>query len=191
VICETVETTDKSMLLNLSEKNPVRLLTDLREGISSCAGSLRIELLGPGSLLNDTALMLFHELRGRSSTLRVHMHSHTCLFDGAILLWLAADTRTMRPDAWVQVTEIPETPPAGRRSRHGASDYAASIVAEEECPADTDLRSIIDHLDEWLPVHEVAGLRLFPKDLSELGILHDDIENKALAGYFKATAQIE
>ena len=179
------------MLLNLSDKNPLRLLTSLREGFASHSKAMHIELLGPGSLLPDTALMLYHELRARPTSLRVHMHSHTCLFDGAILLWLAADTRTMRPDAWIQITEIPETPATGRKTRHGGNDYAASIVAEEECPADTDLRSIMDHLDEWLPVHEVAGLRLFPKDLGDLGLLNDDKENKALAVYFKSKVQIE
>jgi hypothetical protein len=36
---------------------------------------------------------------------------------------------------------------------------------EDEQPTDTDLRTVMRHLDEWLPVSEIAGMRLFEKDL--------------------------
>jgi hypothetical protein len=36
------------------------------------------------------------------------MHTHTCLSNGAELIWLAADTRTIRADAWIQLCHIPQ-----------------------------------------------------------------------------------
>jgi hypothetical protein len=48
------------------------------------------------------------------------------------------------------------------------SNYTSCSCTKEEQPADTDLRTIIRHLDEWLPVSEIEGLRLFEKDLRDL-----------------------
>jgi hypothetical protein len=169
------------MLLNLAEKNPSRLLATLQSGLEEAKRSLRIELLGPGMMLHDTALMLFHELRSRPSTLRLHIHSHTCLLDGAILVWLAGDTRTIRPDAWIQIGAIDEffpTPP------ESSTDYPSAIAVLEESPAETDLRTIHRHLDEFLPVPEIAGLRLFEPTLSELHLLSRPGAPDPLAHYF-------
>lgn len=179
------------MVLNLSDRNPARLLSGLREGLALNGGAVHLELVGPALMCHDTALMLYHELRSRPRVGHLHIHSHTCLFDGAVLLWLAGDSRTLRPDGWIQLSEIPCTPPTGRASRPGGVDYCEAIAASEERPADTDLRRIMDHLDEWLPVHEIAGLRLFPNELRDLGLLASEAEEKMLAGYFQTSLAVE
>lgn len=171
------------MLLNLAEKNPSRLLATLQSGLAEAKRSLRIELLGPGVMVHDTALMLYHEILSRPSPLRLHIHSHTCLLDGAVLLWLAGDTRTIRPDAWIQIGAIDEffpTPP------ESSTDYPTAIAVLEESPAETDLRTIHRHLDEHLPVPEIAGLRLFEPDLRELHLLSDPGTTDPLAAYFQS-----
>lgn len=154
------------MLLNLAEKNPTRLLTTLQSGLEESENSLRIDLLGPGAMLHDTALMLHDELRSRPPSLRVHIHSRTCLLDGAILLWLAGDTRSIRPDAWIQLGHA-----ADPFTNVSSSEYPTAIALLEESPAETDLRTIHRHLNEFLPVSELRGLRLFESDIAELGLL--------------------
>lgn len=174
------------MLLNLAEKNPSRLLAGLQCGLEDARSSLHIDLLGPGLILHDTALMLYHELRSRPPGLRIHMHSHTCLVDGAILFWLAGDTRTIRPDAWIQVRAIGDcgdTPPQASKG------YPTAIGCLEETPAETDLRSVHRHLNEFLPVSEIAGLRLFEPDLQELSLISLAGAPDPLVPYFQpATA---
>ena len=171
------------MHLNLAEKNPSRLLTSIQNAISECHDSLTLELLGPGVMLPDTALMIFHEFRKRPSWMSIHAHSHTCLMDGAILPWLLADTRSIRPDAWIQVSE------AGAFLHDfacGRGDYSTAVLAAEETAADTDTRTIHRLLDEFLPVSEIAGLRLFETDLSELGLIRGEAEPDTLAELFAA-----
>jgi hypothetical protein len=46
--------------------------------------------------------------------------------------------------------------------------YSKVLSVEDEHPADTDLRTVMRHLDEWLPIGEMAGLRLFENDLKNL-----------------------
>lgn len=171
------------MILNLCEKNPELLLQKVREGFQGNPREVVFELLGPGQLLHDTALMLFDELINRPSGIHLRMHSRTSLFDGAILLWLCGDTRTIRRDAWIQLSHIPETPCMGVEL-DGRRDYSSTITVADESPSETDLRSIMDHLEEWLPVAEIAGHRLFVQDLRDLGLLDEDIETQNLSGLF-------
>ena len=175
------------MLLNLSEKNPSILLSSLYGALRDGGDKITIELLGPGMMLHDTALMIFEVLRRRPPHLQIHAHSHTCLSDGAVLVWLAANTRSIRGDAWIELSKIPETPNARRCRLH--STYSSGLSAEDETPADTDLRTVMRHLDEWLPVTEIEGLRLFESDLKELGVIEDNESDQNLAALFAGSGQ--
>jgi len=170
------------MFLNLAEKNPSRLLTNLQTGLEDAVESLRIDLLGPGVMVHDTALMLYHELRSRPSGLRVHVHSHTCLLDGAVLLWLAGDTRSIRPDAWIQIGHAADCPQPAHVS---SNEYPTAVALLEESPAETDLRTIHRHLGEFLPVSEISGLRIFAGDLAELNLLSMPGDPDPLAALFQ------
>lgn len=155
-----------TITLALNRKNPSRLLDTIREALAAQPSNLRVELVGPGFIVPDHALMLFHALRNRPATTRLHIHSHTCLSDGAILVWLAGDSRSIRPDAWIQLSgtaepDIPLPHPL----------FPSAIPLAAEYPSETDLRSIHTHLDEFLPVHEIAGLRLLHADLADLALL--------------------
>jgi hypothetical protein len=171
----------KKVHLNLAERDPARLLAILEGALANTPQDLTIELIGPGILLHDNALMLFEELQNRSSQTRLHIRARTCLIDGAVLLWLAGDSRSMRPDGWIQISALPIAPQSsGREFDDG------SILIEEEEPAHTDLRSIHRHINEWLPVQEIVGLRLFEKDLREFGVLDDTETSKQLDALFHA-----
>lgn len=171
------------MHLNLAEKNPSRLLNALQAALADAPRTLNIELIGPGALLHDTALMLHEEIRKRPAGTRIHARARTCLLDGAILLWLAADTRSMRSDTWIQLSALPD-----ESTFCGSEHYPNSIRATEETPAETDFRTIVRYIDEFLPVREIAGFRLFEPDLRELGVIDDGDVPDPLAGYFNPAA---
>ena len=153
--------------LNLSSGDPISLSRSLQSAFRRSEKTLRIELFGPGMLIPDTALVLFEILRTRPQGLRLHVHTWSCLCDGSALLWLGADTRSMRSDAWIQVPMTPE-----------ACD-------EDDTPATTDLRTILSHMGEWLPVGELNGRRLFQEELNELGLLDDAASQARLLEMFR------
>lgn len=147
--------------LNLSSTDVGLLMSQLQMAIRRARKELRLELLGPGLLLPDTALVLFDILRSRPASLSVHVHTWTCLCDGAVLLWLGGDTRSMRSDTWIQIP-------------HTLEDAVEFInVMLDESPSDTDLRVVMRHMGEWLPMEEVSGRRLFRAELEELGLLEN------------------
>jgi hypothetical protein len=153
--------------LNLATPHMEMLLDAISSAYGSGRNDLRIELIGPGILIHDHALMLFDTLKKRPHGMHVHVHSHTCLSDGAILLWLAGETRSIRRDAWLQLSPLPPIPTLV----DAIAGYESAVQVEEEQPAASDLRTIMEHLEEWMPTHEIAGLRLFQPDLEELGLL--------------------
>jgi len=175
------------MFLNLAERDPAILLSGLYEALRENKDKITLELLGPGMMIHDTALMLFEVLRNRPPHIHLHAHSHTCLSNGAVLIWLAADTRTIRADAWIQLCHVPKTPKPRRNRLH--SNYTSGLPVEDEQPADTDLRTIMRHLGEWLPVSEIAGMRLFEKDLRDLALIEDSESDEKLAALFAGNAQ--
>jgi len=175
------------MFLNLAERDPAVLLSSVYEALREDTDKITLELLGPGIMLHDTALMLFEVLRNRPTHIHIHAHSHTCLSDGALLIWLAANTRSIRCDAWIQLCHVPKTPKPHCNSLH--SNYTSGIHMEDEQPADTDLRTIMRHLDEWLPVSEIEGMRLFEKDLRDLALIEDSESDQNLAALFAGNAQ--
>jgi len=175
------------MFLNLAERDPAILLSSVYEALREDTDKITLELLGPGMMIHDTALMLFEVLRNRPPHMHLHAHSHTCLSNGAVLIWLAADTRTIRADAWIQLCHVPKTPKPRRNRQH--TNYASGLPVEDEQPADTDLRTIMRHLGEWLPVSEIAGMRLFEKDLRDLALIEDSESDQNLAALFAGNAQ--
>ena len=170
--------------LNLATKNISHLLDTITAAFASGARELRLELLGPGFLLHDHALMLFDELLNRPEGMKLHVHSRTSLSDGAILLWLVGDTRSIRWDAWIQLSS---TPPLPDLVDDGGCSDAVQVAGEE--PSHTDLRTIMNYMEEWLPISEVAGLRLFNQDLEELGLLEDDASCRQLDALFEGSTE--
>lgn len=170
--------------LSLTEANPATLLEQLQQVLESGASRVVIEWVGPGLLLHDTALMLHDVIMQRQPGLHVHSHSHSCLVDGAILPWLAADSRSLRTDGWIELTHLPEYPfsaPLGR-------GFPDAILLADEPPAETDFRLVCRHLNAYLPVAEIVGQRLFPGALREWGLLSGTSTEDPLAALFLAPA---
>lgn len=157
--------------LNMAETNSAILLKQLLAVLNSGHRKITIELIGPGGLAHDVALMLYEEIKKRPPNLQIHANARTFLINGSLLLWLAANTRSIRPDAWIQLSQIPKTPPSAYKNIDRFIDYPTSIDCNEESPANTDLRTILSYLEEYMPIHELGGLRIFEPDIRDLGLL--------------------
>lgn len=67
------------MHLNLAEKNPSRLLNSLQSAFEDEPDEITIELIGPGVLYHDTALMLHEEMKSHAGVTRVHVRARPAL----------------------------------------------------------------------------------------------------------------
>ena len=164
--------TKSTIQLNLAESYPINLLNELREGLAKKTTELTLELVGPGCLMADTALMLYAELINRRKGLVLHTHACSCLLNGAVLLWLAGDRRSIRSDAWIQIDAA---------TSRESDDL---IYSCEESPADTDHRIITRHLDMYLPLEDIVDRRIFEPELRELGLIDEPESERILSQFF-------
>jgi len=66
----------------------------------------KLSLTGPGQLLVDTSLAMYEIIMARPAGVQLHVHSHSWLKDSVVLVWLAGNTRTLRPGAWIQFQDF-------------------------------------------------------------------------------------
>ena len=163
-------------ILNFGHGNAQTWMEALQSGFRRARKNLRVEIIGPAFLLPDTALVLFDIIRSRPPQIRLHTHTWSCLGDGGGLIWLAGDTRSMRSDTWIQIPNLKNLVMSG--------GFCRAVPTEEESPSETDTRTVLAHMGQWIPVAEVAGMRLFEGDLREFGLLDDEASTLRLAEYF-------
>jgi hypothetical protein len=98
---------------------------------------LKLCLIGPCKLPTDTVLALYEIIMARPLGVRLHVHSHSWLEGAEVLVWLAGDTRTLRPGAWIHFRDLASRLAECKRDRK----WLHLILEEEEMPF------------EWTPVH--------------------------------------
>jgi len=101
----------------------------------------------------DIALAIHHLIKNRTHPGRVVVHSLGSLLNSDLLVWLAADERTLRPGAWIRFEPLPPTHPnRPRRRPHPAfSDYAQVLkLVEQYLPSEFAGRAIYEsEIEEW------------------------------------------
>jgi hypothetical protein len=176
----------KNIQLDLAKTHPSILLNTLRAGLAKKSSRIELEIIGPGCIMADTALMLYDELMNRPPGIFLTTNARSCLLNGAVLVWLAGEHRTMRHDAWIQVDSTTQLPESCKR-RSKSSNLAqcdGPIRSSDESPSETDYRIIAHYLDMYLPLEDVSDRRVFVPELHELGLIDDTESEQELAKIF-------
>lgn len=176
----------KNIQLDLAETRPSVLLNTLRAGLAKKRQRIELEIIGPGCIMADTALMLYDELMNRPRGVFLTTNARSCLLNGAVLLWLAGEHRTMRHDAWIQVDSSSPLPGSVKRKSKSSNPPISEILirSSDESPSDTDYRIIAHYLDMYMPLEDVSDRRVFVPELEELGLIGDIESELELAQVF-------
>ncbi len=156
--------------LNLREEDTISLLLPLEEALSMEPTTLHLELVGPGVVSPDRSLVLHDMLRKRSRHTHLITYARSCLIDSAVLIWLCADLRKMRADAWIQLDSIK------RLSKDRPWRKSVNLVRPDkpmigEPSWMTDYRTAARYMNEYLPLEEIADRPIFHDELVELGLI--------------------
>src|SRR5437867_5689246 len=79
--------------------NYVERIADLERALAKKPRVLRIEIVGTGEIPADVALRFRSVLMEHSPKTRIVTDARSSLQGGSVLLWLLADSRTIRDDA--------------------------------------------------------------------------------------------
>ncbi len=169
--------------------NYVERIAELERALAKKPRMLRIEIVGTGEMPADVALRFRTALMERSLRTRIVTTAHSSLQGGSVLLWLLGDSRTIRDDARLYF----------RRSTWSEEDEVREIGGPED-PAYRDSYSVVDPdegdyarvlqlINEFLPVKEMAGRLIGAPVLRQFGLIENEKVDSFLAAVFSKSSQ--
>lgn len=132
------------------------LVADLETMLSESTDEYCISILGPDGIMPDIALAIHHLIKNRPHPGRVVIQSLGSLLNSDVLVWLAADERTLRPGAWIRFEPLPTNGPGRPRRRPH--------------PAFSDYAQVLKLVEQYLPA-EFAGRAIYEAEIAEWGLI--------------------
>jgi hypothetical protein len=171
--------------------NYVEQIAELKRVLAKQPRTLQIEIVGTGEISADAALRFRTALMERSPKTRVVTNAHSTIQGGSVLLWLLGDTRTIRDDArlylrrstWSEEDELQE---------NGAPEepaYRDSYATTD--PDEGDYARVLQIINEYLPVNEMAGRLIGVPVLRQFGLIENEKVDSFLATVFSKCPEIE
>lgn len=170
--------------------NYVERLAELDRALAKKPRNLRIEIVGTGEIPADVALRFRTVLMKRSPRTRIVTNAHSSLQGSSVLLWLLGDSRTIRDDArfyfrrttWSEDDEVQE---------NGGPDepvYRDSYSAID--PDEGDYARVLQLINEFLPVKEMAGRLIGAPVLRQFGLIENEKVDDFLATVFSKSSEL-
>ncbi len=143
--------------------------------------ALQLDIIGTLELNPDFALLVRSVLLARSTKTRLITNARSSLQGSAILIWLLGDTRMIRDEArlYFRPTTLSEEEQAEWKQEWTDKDLDYKDSESETDPDEANYWRVLQLIDEFLPVKELAGRPIGARTLAELGLL----ENEKLDDY--------
>ena len=152
---------------------------------------LQIEIVGLGEIPADAVLRFRAALMERSPKTRILTNARSSLQGGSVLLWLMGDSRTIRDDARLYF----------RRTTLADEDVVQEngVWTEDEQryrdsfswvdPEEGDYARVLQIINEFLPVREMAGRFIGVPVLRQFGLIENEKVDSYLATVFSKSSK--
>ena len=142
-------------------------------------GRLQIEFVGSGEIPADSALLMRSMILKRSRQTRIVTNARSSLQGGTLLLWLLGDKRFIREDAMLYFR------PAGPFVADDASTvWKDRSFFRDDAIDEADYVRVLQAINEFLPVKELAGRPVEVSVLKEFGLIDNEGVDGLLASAF-------
>jgi len=169
----------------------IERIADLERALAKKPRVLRFEIVGTGEIQADVALRFRAVLMERSPKTRIVTHARSSLQGGSVLLWLLGDRRTIRDDArlFFRRTTLSEDDEV---QEHGVwkddePRYRDSYSAID--PDEGDYARVLQLINEFLPVKEMAGRLIGVPVLRQFGLIENERVDNFLATVFSKSSE--
>lgn len=162
----------------------------LEEILAEQPEQLQIDIVGECAIPADTALLIRSVLNERSPKTLLITHARSSISGGSALIWLLGDVRLIRDDAKLffralETSQLGEVAVDEPWRNPEADGYDAG---SEVNPAEDEYARVLDAINEFLPVKEMAGRMIGIPVLRQFGLLENDSLNRVLASAFGTKA---
>jgi hypothetical protein len=141
---------------------------------------LQIEFVGSGEIPADSALLMRSMILKRAERTRIITAARSSLLGPTVLIWLLGDTRLIREDARLSFR------PAGPFVSSDAPVAWKDRCTCESCEMEEqDYITVLQAINEFLPVKELAGRPVETSDLKQFGLIDNQKVDDLLASAFR------
>jgi len=147
---------------------------------------LQIDLVGSGEIPADAALLIRSVLMSRWTKTRVITHARSSLHGGSVLVWLLGDRRIIRDDArlFFRRANLPEEHEEKKDKAWNDEEPNPWDSSSEIEPEEGDYARVLQLINEFLPVKELAGRLIELPVLRQFGLVENEKVDHFLATAF-------
>lgn len=177
----------KLMLLGYGNHYYIERIARLEAALARKPRVLQIELIGVGEIPADSALLLRSILMNRSPKTRLITNARSSLQNGAVLVWLLGDTRLIRDDARVffRRATLSEKDDDAKQGNEWNDEPEFCDSFSEIDPEEGDYARVLQCINEFLPVRELAGRLIEVPVLRQFGLVENEKVDHFLAAVFR------
>jgi hypothetical protein len=164
----------------------IERIGELEKELKKTPRNFQIDLIGVGEIPADSALLIRSVLMARSPKTRVITNARSSLQNGSVLVWLAGDTRIIREDAKVFFRRATICEDEAPKEEEVWKDDEPSIwdLSSEIDPEEGDYVRVLQLINEFLPVKEMAGRLIAVPELRQFGLVDNEKVDHFLAQAF-------
>jgi hypothetical protein len=157
----------------------------LEDALADEPQKLQIDILGELAIPADTALLIRSVLNQRSPKTHLITNARSSVSGGSALIWLLGDMRMIRDDAKVFFRRIDTSELNEVKLDEAWREPEASFedADSEANPAEDEYARVLEHINEFLPVKEMAGRMIGVPVLRQFGL----VDNEAMDQLLSAT----
>ena len=164
----------------------IEWIEQLERVLSRKPRAVQIDMVGAGEIPADLALLIRSVLMARSSKTQIITNARSSLQGGSVLVWLMGDRRIIRDDARVYFRRIDLSEDDSVQSEAWKdSDLKYRDSFSEIDPEDGDYARVLQVVNEFLPVNELAGRLVGVPVLRQFGLVENEQVDCFLATAFK------
>ena len=161
-------------------------IQQLEKVISRKPRAVQIDMIGVGEIPADSALLIRSVLLGRSPKTRLITNARSSLQGGSVLIWVLGDSRIIRDDArlYFRRVDTAKDAEAGQNDNWNDSEPKYRDSFSEIDPEEGDYARVLQLINEFLPVKELAGRLIGVPVLRQFGLVENEQVDSFLATAF-------
>ncbi len=167
-------------LISYGESYYIERITALESALRKKPKALQLDMIGEGEIPADSALLIRSVLMSRSAHTRLITNARSSLQNASVLVWLIGDVRIIRDDSRLYLRRVDW--PQEEQEEHEADPKYRDSYSDID-PEEADYARVLQIINEYLPVKELAGRVIRVPLLKQFGL----VENEQVDG-FLATA---
>jgi hypothetical protein len=168
----------------------IEWISELEAALAKRPGILNIDLIGQGEVPADSALLIRSILMARSPKTKLITNARSSLQGGSILVWLLGDERIIRDDARLYFRSVDVSDDEDENDVWKPSEPKYRDSFSEIDPEDSDYARVLQIINEYLPVKELAGRIIRVPVLKQFGLVENENVDCFLAAALGKTSRV-